>query len=191
MIISRLTLSVFLLSASSLFSASPLERPIESPGFWERAWGSTKKTTDKIVDLTKKPFGKSSSSSSKGEPVWNQLQVALKVDPEAVKLSTTKTVQVNVLVTNLGKKLVQLEFPTSERIEVVLRGNEGKVLARWSEDQKVENEPGLVNINPGEYLEYNATISTRDMQVTGSYQIEAYFPSFDQLRMTKLIVPEK
>lgn len=191
MIISRLTLFVILLSAGSLFAATPIERPLESPGFWERAWGSTKKTTGKVVDLTKKPFGKSGSSGKKDEPAWNQLQIALKVIPEVVKLPETKTMQVAVVVTNMGKKLVQLEFPTSERIEVVLRGNEGKVLSRWSEDQKVESAPGLVSINPGEYLEYNATLSTRDMEVGGSYQIEAYFPSFDQLRMTKLIVPEK
>jgi hypothetical protein len=86
---------------------------------------------------------------------------------------------------------VQLEFPTTQRIEVLVRNRNGKLVEQWSEDQAFTNEPTLVTINPGERLEYSANIATRDMVGGESYTIVGYFPNYDQLKATKVIVPKK
>ena len=85
----------------------------------------------------------------------------------------------------------QLDFPTSQRIEVLVKNAAGKTVEQWSEDHAFTNELSVETINPGERLEYSANISTRDMAAGQSYTIEAFFPNYDALRTTKAIVPEK
>jgi hypothetical protein len=46
-------------------------------------------------------------------------------------------------------------------------------------------------INPKERLEYSAKISTREMKAGVTFEIEAYFPSYEQLRTSRTVVPEK
>ena len=110
------------------------------------------------------------------------LEIGLKVDPPMVKVGDVKQVKVTVTLINRGKKIVQLDFPTSQRIEVLVKSKEGKTLEQWSEDQAFNNEPTLVAVNPGERLEYPVSVATRDMVVGETYTVEAFFPNFDQLR---------
>jgi hypothetical protein len=92
-------------------------------------------------------------------------------------------------VTNKGKETVQLEFPSSLRVDVVLKADTGKVLSRWSDDQRIEREPSVLIVNPGERLEYNARVSTRDMQAGRRFEIEAVFPSYEKLRVSRVVSP--
>jgi len=87
-----------------------------------------------------------------------------------------------VTLANRGKKIAQLEFPTSQRIEVLVKSKEGKTIEQWSEDQAFNDEPTMVTINPGERLEYAVNVATRDMVADQTYTVEAFFPNFDQLR---------
>ena len=122
---------------------------------------------------------------------WKQFELTMVVAPLNPKLSENKQIRVTVLLVNKGKKMAQLEFPTSQRIEVLVKNAAGKTVEQWSEDQAFTNDPTVETINPGERLEYSANISTRDMAAGKSYTIEAFFPNYDALRTTKAIVPEK
>ena len=86
---------------------------------------------------------------------------------------------------------MQLDFPTTQRIEVLVKNKAGKTIVRWSEDQAFANEPTLVAINPGERLEYTATVSTRDLVAGETYTVEAFFPSYEALRQNRALTPEK
>jgi hypothetical protein len=170
---------------------------VPKPGFWERAWDSTKKGTSKIWGTTKKvgstvasPFNRGGSKTT-GEAGWGKLSMSMALDPATVKVGDTRSVKVTVTVVNMGEQPVQLEFPTTQRIEVLIKGDGGKVLAKWSEDQKLDEEQGFMVVNPTEKLEYSATISTREMEAGRTYLVEAYFPNFDQLRSSRTIVPTK
>jgi len=132
------------------------------------------------------------SGDSKTQTVnWKQLIMTMNVEPLPLKLGETRQMKVTLRLLNKSKRLVQLEFPTTQRIEVLLRSQTGKMVEQWSEDQVFANEPTLVTINPGERLEYSANIATRDLTAGQSYTVIGYFPNFEQLKATKLIVPEK
>jgi Intracellular proteinase inhibitor len=119
------------------------------------------------------------------------LEMGASVEPPAPKLSETREVKVTVTLANKGKKLAQLAFPTNQRIEVLVKDKAGKKLVQWSEDQAFFAEPTLITINPGERLEYAATVSTRDLGAGEAYTVEAFFPSFPELRHTLRLAPEK
>ncbi len=178
---------------------APRER---APGFWERAWkstqkgassvwGGTKKVGEKTASIATSPFRRGEKKEESEQSGWRMLSMTMTLDPMAVKLPDTKSVRASITVVNTGKIATQLDFPNTQRIEVVLKNEAGKVLSKWSEDQKLDEEQGFVVINPDERLEYTATISTREMSAGQTYLIEAYFPSFDQLRTSRTIVPTK
>jgi hypothetical protein len=99
-----------------------------------------------------------------------------------MKVSENKLMKVTLTLTNRSKKLVQLDFPTSQRVEVLLKTKDGKTLETWSQDQAFTSEPTLVTINPNERLEYSVDVSTRDMVAGQEYTVEGFFPNFDQLK---------
>jgi hypothetical protein len=122
---------------------------------------------------------------------WKQLTLTMELDPVPLKVPENRQVKVTLQLANKGKKLVQLEFPTTQRIEVLVRNSSGKMVEQWSEDQSFSNEQTLVAINPNERLEYSVSVSTRDMIPGQGYSIEAFFPNYDQLKAIKSIVAEK
>lgn len=148
----------------------------EKPGLMKRMWQS--------IPMPK--WG----GKDKAPTTWKDLRLELKLDPAVVKLPDTRRIEVTLQLTNGGKKLVQLEFPTSQRIEVHLRNGAGRVIERWSDDQAVTDEPGVVTINPGERLEYTAAIATREMAGGQRYSLEAFFPRYPELRALKSVAAE-
>jgi hypothetical protein len=110
------------------------------------------------------------------------LEIGLQVEPSQIKVTEVKQMKVTVTLINRGKKMAQLDFPSSQRIEVLVKSKEGKTIEQWSEDQAFANEPSMVTINPNERLEYLVSVATRDMAAGEAYTVEAFFPNFDQLR---------
>ncbi len=138
------------------------------------------------------PFGgpKEKASKTPGGS-YKHLELAVKIEPNPPKLSDAKQIKVTLTLANKTGKLVQLEFPSSQRIEVLVKANDGKLVEQWSEDQSFTNEPTQVAINPNERLEYSVRVSTRDMVAGETYTIEAFFPNFEPLRKTITVKPEK
>lgn len=173
-----------------------------TPGFLERAWSgakkgagsawdSTKRVGGKTVEIVKSPFRRSGKKSAGEKSGWRQLAMSMTLEPAVVKLPDTRAVRVTIQVVNNSKQPIQLEFPSSQRIEVLVKNETGKVILRSSDDQKLDKEQGFLVINPEERLEYTATVATRDMVVGQAYMIEAFFPNFDQLRASRALMPTK
>ncbi|MEO6054581.1 MAG: BsuPI-related putative proteinase inhibitor [Chthoniobacterales bacterium] len=101
------------------------------------------------------------------------VDTTLKVDPSEVDLKDKREVTVTLSVINKTNNLVRLEFPSTERIEILLRDQAGNVIERWSEDRAFEQTAGVVVINPKERIQYAERISTREMKPGGKYIIEA------------------
>lgn len=120
-----------------------------------------------------------------------KMELALQVSPDPVKLSEGSKIEVTVILTNKSGKMVQLQFPTTQRVEVLLRNGAGKLVTQWSEEQSFSNDPGYVTIDNGERVQYTVTISGRDMAVGQPYTIEGFFPNYVNLRATKTIIPQK
>jgi len=156
-----------------------------------RAWDSTKKAGGKAADAVKSPFQRGKKDDSEGKAGWRKLAMTMIMEPPLVKIGETRVIELTVAVVNKGKQPVRLDFPDSKRIDVLVKNDAGKVLSRWSEDQRIEKEPGFVLINPGERIEYFANISTREMREGKQFTIEAFFPGYEQLRASHAVQPRR
>lgn len=119
------------------------------------------------------------------------LVLQMELSPEPLKLATTRQLVVTLTLSNDSNKSVQLEFPSSQRIEVILRDDIGKEIERWSEDQAFTQEISYVTINPRERVTYTAKVPTRDLEPGRQYFVEGFLPSFEELKAVRPIQPIK
>lgn len=119
------------------------------------------------------------------------LALDLQITPQTVKLSEVRQLNVKVTLANLSKRPVTLDFPTTQRIEIYLTDSAGEVLTKWSENHAIADKPGTLLINPSERIEYNETISTRELTPNKVFIAEVFFPQFQELRIREkfLAVP--
>ena len=113
----------------------------------------------------------------------------LTVAPSTFALSSRREVTVTYVVMNRTTKLMKLDFPTSQRIEILVRDPNGKVIEKWSDDRAFDDVSGVVMINPGERIQYEEKIATRDMQPGQSYVIEASLANNPQFTRTATVKP--
>lgn len=198
-------IAIVLVAASAGCSTPPTQEPARKPGFLERAWVSGKKGSRSVMNsavsgagtgwratknLVASPFGKSKKKSSGSAAQGAHLSAVVKLTPETVRLSVARSIEVVVVITNNGERSVQLDFPTSQHLELVMKSESGAVIQRWSDDQKIERDASFVAVNPGERLEYSTTLSTRNMAVGKTYVIEATVPGYPAISGKKIVVPQ-
>ena len=141
-----------------------------------------------IVHRVLHPFGGGKGGKMKNS---GKLSVEMKLSPLPLKLAETNRLKVTLTLANHGKKLAPLEFPTSQRIEVLVKNSAGKTVEQWSQDQAFTSEPTVVTINPGERAEYSVEVATRDLSAGQSYTVRGFFPKYEELKAEKMLVPEK
>ena len=125
------------------------------------------------------------------DPRLRGLALDLQITPQTVKLSEVRQLSVKVTLANLSKRPVGLDFPTSQRIEIYLMNSAGDVLTKWSENHAFVEKPATLLINPSERIEYNETISTRELTPNKVFIAEIFFPQYLELRIRQkfLAVP--
>jgi len=125
------------------------------------------------------------------DPRLRGLALDLQITPQTVKLSEVRQLSVKVTLSNLSKRPVTLDFPTSQRIEIYLTNSAGDVLTKWSENHAIDKKAATLLINPSERIEYNETISTRELTPNKVFIAEIFFPQFLELRIRQkfLAVP--
>lgn len=102
----------------------------------------------------------------------------LRADQADFVLADRREVKVIYSILNISRSAVRLDFPTSQHLEVVLRSPEGRQIFFWSEDRDFAAESTAVVVNPGERLEYQAAVPTRDMLAGRIYTAEAMIPGY-------------
>ena len=133
--------------------------------------------TDMFADV------KLSSSSAQPE------EASLQVDPESPVIKDQREVEVTYTVRNNSKSLTQLDFPTSQRIEILTYNSSGAIVDRWSDDRAFKPEEGIVVINPRERIEFKEKISTRDMHSAETYKTEASLKSQPDFVVDRTVTP--
>ena len=125
------------------------------------------------------------------DPRLRGLSLDLQITPQTVKLSEVRQLNVKVTLANLSKRPVTLDFPTSQRIEIYLTNSAGDILTKWSENHAITEKPSTILINSGERIEYNETISTRELTPNKVFIAEVFFPQYLELRVRQkfLAVP--
>lgn len=117
------------------------------------------------------------SSAGRG-PIQAELQLK---SPEFA-LVGHREVKAVYSVRNAGKKKVQLDFPTAQHMELTLRASDQRSLFVWSEDRLFPAMPSVIVINPGERLEYEVDVPTRDMVAGDAYTVEAALVGYPNTR---------
>ena len=70
-----------------------------------------------------------------------------------------------------------------------MRGPDGERLFLWSEDSSFPAAASSVVVNPGERLEYEAGIPTRDMVAGRRYAAEAVLPGYAETAASVVLRP--
>jgi hypothetical protein len=155
-------------------ATTPEDKPLPQPKPQKRGWFS------RVLH----PFGSPKRTSPEYQDVrLRGLVLDLQIAPATIRLSEVRQLEVRVIVTNIGKRAVELDFSNDQRIEIFLRNAAETVLTRWSDNHAVTAKPGTVVINPGEHIEYNETIATRELTANKVYTIEVFFPKYPELRI--------
>ena len=132
--------------------------------------------------------GMFASVNSRGGRVA-QDEATLEVSPKDPSLKENRELAVTYTVRNTSKKMSRIEFPTSQRIEIITRNPTGGVIERWSDDRSFQPQEGIVIINPKERIEYQEKISTRDMKPGQTYSIDASLATQPDFAMQQQVTP--
>lgn len=108
------------------------------------------------------------------DPKLRGLMLVLQLSPQSVKLSEVRQLEVKATLVNKGKKTAQLDFQNDQRVEVYLMNSAETVLTKWSDNHAITEKPGMLLINPEEHIEYNQSISTREL-ASGRSTSRRYF----------------
>lgn len=133
--------------------------------------------------------GKSNPFGPITGPLYYGLEMRVKVSPDVIRLSETRSLEVHLMLINRSKKPANLQFNDSRKYDFILRDMSGKKLAQWSDDQPVNQNPGYVIINPGERVEFVGNVSTRDMVAGRTYTLEALVVGYDKMRQSVQLTP--
>ncbi len=114
-------------------------------------------------------------------------QVAIK--PPDFSLADRREVEVVYSIRNDGRKIMRLDYPTTQRIEILTTDSAGKVLDRWSDDRPVEPKEGIVFVNPGERIVYSDAIPTREMKAGETYEVVADVVGYPEFNATAPVEP--
>jgi hypothetical protein len=120
------------------------------------------------------------------------LAVEIKASPDPLKLGEARQIEVTFTLRNTTKESVDLRFPTSQIIEIVLREQaSGKIVSQWSTDQTFQQNGRLLAINSHERVEYDEPITTRELHAGTTYTLEAWVIGYEQeLHAARQIIPQ-
>jgi len=121
-----------------------------------------------------------------GEP---ELKPVVRLEPPEFELAERREVRLIFRVTNTTRRSQRLEFPTAQRLEATVLGPDGQRIFLWSEDRLFEPRASSVVINPGERLEYEAAVPTRDMVAGQAYPAEVALVGYPETAATVIIRP--
>jgi hypothetical protein len=177
---------------SGLFGTSPTPTPTpvpdtglssRAPGGWPPPITTTTIKKRGFLGRMMHPFSSSEVLPKYQNPKLRGLILSLQVAPQPVRLSEVRQMEVTVLVANRGNRVVTLDFPTDQRIEVQLLNSAEVVLTKWSENHAIKETPATVLINPDEHIEYKEMIATRDLTPGKVFTAEVLFPKYPELRI--------
>jgi len=115
------------------------------------------------------------------------LHAELRTEAPEFPLADQRETKLFYSVRNVSRRQMQFDFPTSQHLEVTLRSPDGRQVFLWSEDRSFAPEATAVLVNPGERLEFEASVPTRDMVAGRVYLAEAMLPGHrDTLAATEL-----
>ncbi|HJX98195.1 MAG TPA: BsuPI-related putative proteinase inhibitor [Chthoniobacterales bacterium] len=189
----------FLAGASLLAQQASPPVPEQTPPSAAAAPSSNPTTTSKSTTTMEKrgffgrvfhPFSSSGVLPKYNDKRLRGLVLELQISPQPVRLSEVRQMEVRLTVTNKATHVIQLDFPTDQRIEIQLRNAGDVVLTKWSENHAAKEKASSVLINPDEHVEYKETIATRDLAPGRVFTAEVFFPKYPDLKIRQKFMTE-
>lgn len=136
-----------------------------------------------IANFFKHLFGIMESSLSKKSCLRSTIEPAL------FSATDTSELTVSLKITNDKKDLIMLHFPTNQRLEIIVKDEQGSILSRWSEDRSFDVTDDTVVINPNEFILYTEKIPTTGMQDGKNYTLEISLANQPSYTLSEIITP--
>ncbi len=114
----------------------------------------------------------------------------LAFQPAPVRLSEVRRLEVTIKLLTRGRQLFQFQGPTAQRIEVLILDEKGAKVVQWSDDQLFAQAQSYLTINPGERVQYDVRLATRDLVAGRAYTIEAFVPGYEDLKKRVNFTPQ-
>ncbi|HEY5953368.1 MAG TPA: BsuPI-related putative proteinase inhibitor [Terrimicrobiaceae bacterium] len=133
----------------------------------------SKDSPDSVTSIFTKFFTDMFASVRLGRLRPERTTESLVVEPGEFSLAERRELDATYTVRNNAKKLIRLDFNTSQRIDMLTSDASGKVVEKWSEDRGFFLQEGVVIINPRERIEYSEKVATREMKPSETYTIKA------------------
>jgi hypothetical protein len=127
---------------------------------YPRAKGSPDSVTTMFRRFFTDMFGSIRLGRLRPEPTTE----TLKVEPSKFSLAERRELDSIYTVRNNSKKILRLDFNTTQRIDILTFDPSGKTIEKWSEDRLFLLQEGVVIVNPKERIEYSEKVATRDMK---------------------------
>ncbi len=133
----------------------------------------SKDSPDSVTTIFTKFFTDMFASVKLGRLRAEKTTQNIAVEPSEFSLAERRELDATYAVRNNTKKLIRLDFNTTQRIDILTSDASGKVLEKWSEDRGFLFQEGIVIINPKERIEYSEKVATREMKPSETYTIKA------------------
>jgi Intracellular proteinase inhibitor len=114
---------------------------------------------------------------------------SLSVEPSQFSLAERRELDATYTVRNNTKRLMRLDFNTTQRIDIQTTNPSGKVIEKWSDDHAFQFGEGVIFINPKERIEYSEKVATREMKPSETYTIKADMIGYPDYTATVPVTP--
>jgi hypothetical protein len=111
------------------------------------------------------------------------------VKPALFSVTEHPELSVTLKITDTQQQMIMLHFTTNQRLEIVVKDDQGAILSRWSQDRSFDTTDDTVVINPQESIFYTEKISTTGMEDEKSYLLEISLVDQPGYTVTERITP--
>lgn len=153
---------------------------------YPRSRGAENNAFDKFTGFFTGMFASVNFGPIRQAPVTS----ALEVEPTTFSLQDRRELNVTYTIRNNTPRMMRIEYPTGQRIDILTKDSQGNVIDKWSDDRTFSQEEGIVVINPRERIEYQEKIPTREMKAGQSYQVDAFATTDSAFPAEKTVTPE-
>ncbi|MCS7009280.1 MAG: BsuPI-related putative proteinase inhibitor, partial [Chthoniobacterales bacterium] len=106
-------------------------------------------------------------------------EISLSVTPSpSFPISSYYEIHAKFTIRNNTNRLILLEFPSTQTFDLVLLDPNGSEIERWSTDQRFEEIPSFITINPKEKVVFSGSLSTRNLLPAKTYILYASIPGY-------------
>ncbi len=149
----------------------------------------SKDSPDSVTTIFTRFFTDMFASVRLGRIRTEQTTQGVVAEPSQFSLVARREVDATYTVRNNTKKIIRLDFNTTQRIDMLTSDTSGKVIEKWSDDHAFQIQEGIVIINPRERIEYSEKVATREMQPNESYTIKADVVGYPDYTATTTVTP--